>query len=149
SSAFRREHRHGARLRCRGCPSRSSAARHTAHALRTRPRRTANHVVHIQRVREVAMNKLIGSVALISLASLWCVDAARAHGGTYAGPGDTVPPGGGGSTGGPGGPATPNGPGGTPGPGHPGPTTGGNPGAPTTPGGGGKGSPTTGVGVDT
>jgi HEAT repeat protein len=96
------------------------------------------------------MNKLIGSVALISLASLWCVGAARAHGGTYAGPGDTVPPGGGGSTGGPAGPTTPNGPGGTPsGPNRPGPSTGGNPpGSPVTPG-GGKTAPTTGGGMDT
>lgn len=72
---------------------------------------------------------------------------ASAHGGTYRGPGDTVPPGGGGGTGGgpstpgPGGPGTP----GPSGPSTPGPST---PGAPAgVPGQGGPAKgPTTGGG---
>lgn len=65
------------------------------------------------------------------------------HGGTYRGPGDTVPPGGG-ETGGPGGPSS-GGPGGPGAPGGPGPSTG-TPGGPGALGGPAGGStPTTGA----
>ena len=60
-----------------------------------------------------------------------CVAPVFSHGGTYRGPGDTVPPGGGGSGGG-GGPATP-------GPGAPGNPAGGT--SPLTPGPRGPGTP--------
>jgi hypothetical protein len=75
-------------------------------------------------------------------------DTGRAHGGTYTGPGDVVPPGpggGGGRTGGPAGPTT-GGPAGPSAPGPSGPATGGpagpSTGGPSAPG-GGRG-PTTG-----
>lgn len=83
------------------------------------------------------MNKLVLAAALVAGSSISLTSLSFGHGGTYRGPGDTVPPGGGGSTGG--GPATPGGPGpGTPG--GPGPSTGG-PGAPGTPGGPGGAGP--------
>jgi HEAT repeat protein len=84
------------------------------------------------------MKKLLFATALAVGACLGLHELTFSHGGTYRGPGDTVPPGGGGGGGG-GGPATP-GPSGpsTPGPGGPatpgaaGPATpGGGPGAPT------------------
>ncbi len=76
------------------------------------------------------MKKLLVLSALLAGATLGLQDYSAAHGGTYRGPGDTVPPGGGGGGGG-GGPGTP-GPGapstpGPAGPSSPGPTT---PGAP-------------------
>lgn len=88
-------------------------------------------------------------IPALILGSLLCTPtAAFFHGGSYPGPGDTVPPGGGGGGSGPGtpgdgGPGTPGGPGtGTP----PGPSTPG--GSPSTPGAapGGSSSPTTGGG---
>ncbi|MCK6446238.1 MAG: HEAT repeat domain-containing protein [Planctomycetes bacterium] len=80
------------------------------------------------------MKKILTAGALVALASLTLQDFSYGHGGTYRGPGDTVPPGPGGGGGGgpatpgPGGPATP----GPAGPGSPGPST---PGQPSTPGG--------------
>lgn len=71
-------------------------------------------------------------------------DISIGHGGTYRGPGDTVPPGGGGGGGGGGpsspGPSGPSAPGGS-GPSTPGPAT---PGAPAGGGGGAKGPTTAG-----
>ncbi|MCC6406387.1 MAG: HEAT repeat domain-containing protein [Planctomycetes bacterium] len=81
------------------------------------------------------MKKILTAGALIALASLTLQDFSYGHGGTYRGPGDTVPPGPGGGGGG-GGPATP-GPGG---PSTPGPTGPGTPG-PSTPGQPGTGQP--------
>ncbi len=79
------------------------------------------------------MKTLISAAALVALASLTLTNSSAAHGGTYRGPGDTVPPGAGG--GGGGGPSTP-GPAGPSTPGPAGPTTPGPAGtAPTTPGG--------------
>ncbi len=66
------------------------------------------------------MKKLFLAAALLAGASLCLQDVSIGHGGTYRGPGDTVPPGGGGGGGGGGGPA---GPGGPTGPGGAGPTT--------------------------
>ncbi|MCA9001646.1 MAG: hypothetical protein KDB61_06975, partial [Planctomycetes bacterium] len=88
---------------------------------------------------------LIGAALLAG--GLALAHNASAHGGTYRGPGDTVPPGGGGGTGG-GGPATPgpSGPGtpGPSGPSTPGPST---PSGPTgTPPAGSPQGPTTGGG---
>ncbi len=95
------------------------------------------------------MKKLLILGSLVAVAAFALQDVTQGHGGTYRGPGDTVPPGGGGGGGG-GGPSTP-GPS-TPGvPGPSGPTTPGpaTPGAPpgqpggaktpTTPGGGDAG----------
>jgi HEAT repeat protein len=85
---------------------------------------------------------LIAALALVG-GGLW-VGELDAHGGTYRGPGDTVPPGGGG---GGGGPSTP-GPGGPSTPGGGGPSTPG----PTVPGGSGGatgGGPTSGAGPAT
>ncbi|MHC4262714.1 MAG: HEAT repeat domain-containing protein [Planctomycetota bacterium] len=92
------------------------------------------------------MKRLLIAALAIAGGGLW-VGELDAHGGTYRGPGDTVPPGGGGGGGG-GGPATgaPGGPA-TGGPG--GPTTGGPavPGGGPTGGGGGTSSgPVTGGG---
>lgn len=91
------------------------------------------------------MKKLVLVGALVFTGAIALQDVSIGHGGTYRGPGDTVPPGGGGgggggtgpsgpgasgpSTGGPSGPSTPT-------PGGPGGTTGGGrPGAPSTGGG--------------
>ena len=92
--------------------------------------------------------RLMKLFAALTLGGLLCTPAtALFHGGTYVGPGDTVPPGGGGGGGagsgpspGTGGPSRPT----TPGPGDPGPPTGG----PTQPGTGqpGPAAPITGGG---
>jgi HEAT repeat protein len=96
------------------------------------------------------MKNILIAAALITGSAVSLTGTSYGHGGTYRGPGDTVPAGGGGGTGG--GPATPGtggpttpGPGGptTPGPGTPG-APGGAPAAPTGPrtqGGGGDSGP--------
>jgi len=78
-------------------------------------------------------------VCLLATLSFSTVDDCKTyrHGGTYRGPGDTVPPGGGGGGGGGAGPSTP-GPAGPATPGPSGPNTPG-PAGPATPGGGGGG----------
>jgi len=72
------------------------------------------------------MKKLLLLGALLVCGSLALQDTTIGHGGTYRGPGDTVPPGGGGGGGGGPGPSTPGpsspGPS-TPGPSSPGPST--------------------------
>src|SRR4051812_15762083 len=77
---------------------------------------------------EYAMKKLILVSALVVAGSLCLQGISSGHGGTYRGPGDTVPPGGGGGGGGAG-PSSPgpSGPrtGGPSGPAGPGPATGG------------------------
>ena len=89
------------------------------------------------------MKRLLLLGALLSAGLLGFQDLSAAHGGTYRGPGDTVPPGGGGGGGG-GGPATP-GPGGPSSPGPSGPSSPGpaSPGAPAGSPGGGPNKPTT------
>jgi len=84
------------------------------------------------------MKLLLLASALAACATLGLQELTFAHGGTYRGPGDTTPPGGGGA-GGSGGPTSP-GPGA---PGGPGPTGPGTPapGGPTSPGGSPGGSP--------
>jgi len=91
------------------------------------------------------MKKLLLASALAAGATFGLQELTFSHGGTYRGPGDTVPPGGGG--GGGGGPSTP-GPGGPGSPGPSGPSTpgpvgpgspGGSPGAPSAPMSGGGG----------
>lgn len=91
------------------------------------------------------MKKFLIASALAALGAVALQDISAGHGGTYRGPGDTVPPGGGGGGGAPGapgagGPATP-GPGGpgTPGPAGPGAPVGGAPAAATSSGGGEQG----------
>jgi HEAT repeat protein len=64
----------------------------------------------------------------LAVASTLTLEVSRAHGGSYRGPGDTVPPGGGGGGGGGSGP-------GMPGPSGPGGTGPGTPGGPSAPGG--------------
>lgn len=71
------------------------------------------------------MKKLILLGSLLVVGSLCLQDISTGHGGTYRGPGDTVPPGGGGGGGGGTGPSTP---------GPSGPSTGG-PSGPSTPSG--------------
>ncbi len=83
------------------------------------------------------MHRSLLFVSLIVLAGAAWIDTGSAHGGSYRGPGDTVPPGGGGGSGGgtpgpigpsqPGGGTAPTGP--RPGAGTPGIPTGGLPGA--------------------
>lgn len=96
------------------------------------------------------MKKLLLMSALLSGSVLGLQATSLGHGGTYRGPGDTVPPGGGGGGGG-GGPSTP-GPGGPSTPGPSGPSTPG-PSGPSTPGGGpsnpGPAGPTTQGGGET
>jgi HEAT repeat protein len=75
------------------------------------------------------MKKLLIASALAAGATFGLQELTFSHGGTYRGPGDTVPPGGGGSGGG--GPSTP----GPSGPGTPGPS------GPSTPGPAGPGTP--------
>jgi ferredoxin len=70
--------------------------------------------------RAQLMNKLILTGALVALGSVTLLDNTFGHGGTYAVPGDTVPPGAGG--GGGGGPASPT-PGAPSSPGTSGPAT--------------------------
>jgi len=70
------------------------------------------------------MKKLVIAAALVGIGSLCLQDISSGHGGTYRGPGDTVPPGGGGGGGGAGAP-------GAPAPGAPAPTAPGAP-APTS-----------------
>src|SRR5688572_5897160 len=82
------------------------------------------------------MKKLIILGALAAAGTLGLQGISAAHGGTYRGPGDTVPAGGGG---GGGGGSTPTGPGAS------GPSTGG-PAGPATPGAPGAGVPTGGGG---
>lgn len=90
------------------------------------------------------MKRLLLLGALLAGGALFLQDASVGHGGTYRGPGDTVPPGGGGGGGG-GGPSTP-GPSGPSTPGPSGPSTPG-PAAPGAPaGGGGPKTPVTGGG---
>jgi hypothetical protein len=93
------------------------------------------------------MKKLLIAAACVAAGSLALQDISSGHGGTYRGPGDTVPPGGGGGGGGGGapgstGPSTP-GPSGptTPGPASPGAPAGapGGPSGPSTSGGGDAG----------
>ncbi|MCP3920361.1 MAG: HEAT repeat domain-containing protein [bacterium] len=91
------------------------------------------------------MKRMIRSGLALAAGTLTLLPFTTGHGGTYRGPGDTVPPGAGGGGGGGGGPSSP-GPGspGTPGP--VGPATPG-PGSPGTPGSGpgGFGGPSTGA----
>ncbi len=92
------------------------------------------------------MKKLVIAAALLAAGGLCLQDVSIGHGGTYRGPGDTVPPGGGGGGGGSGpatpGPTGPSSPG-PAGPGTPGPATPGAPaGTPT-----GAKNPTTGGGI--
>ncbi len=95
------------------------------------------------------MKRSITLAALLAAGSTFLLDTSSAHGGSYTGPGDTVPPGGGGGGGGgvgpgmpgPSGPSTglPGAPG-TPSPAGPGGATGGpggRPGGPVTGGGSG------------
>lgn len=88
------------------------------------------------------MKKLLLLGALLAGGTLCLQDVSVGHGGTYRGPGDTVPPGGGGGGGG-GGPSTP-GPSGPSAPGPSGPSTPG-PSGPAAPGPSGSGpkAPTT------
>jgi len=78
--------------------------------------------------------------ALLAAGAIGLQDVSTGHGGTYRGPGDTVPPGGGGGGGG-GGPSTP-GPSGPSAPGPSGPSTPG-PAGPAAPGNSGPKGPTT------
>ena len=80
------------------------------------------------------MNKQLLLGAFIAAGTLCLPSVSLGHGGTYRGPGDTVPPGGGGGGGGGGGPTSP-GPAGPSAPGPSGPTTPG----PSTPGAPGAG----------
>jgi HEAT repeat protein len=93
---------------------------------------------------EYTMKKLLLLGALLAAGAIGLQDVSTGHGGTYRGPGDTVPPGGGGGGGG-GGPSTP-GPSGPGAPGPAGPSTPG-PSAPGAPGGGGPVAPSTQGGV--
>jgi HEAT repeat protein len=77
------------------------------------------------------MKKLLIASAVVAAGALCLQDVSSGHGGTYRGPGDTVPPGGGGGGGAPGAPGV-GGPG-TPGPAGP---TAPGPAAPGTPMGG-------------
>lgn len=92
------------------------------------------------------MNRILVFPALALLGALCLQNTTNAHGGTYRGPGDTVPPGGGGGGGGGAGPSTPSpsGPstGGPSGPSTPSPA--GPAGVPTGGGGNRGGGPTTG-----
>ncbi len=87
------------------------------------------------------MKKLILASALFTGCTLGLQGLAFGHGGTYAGPGDTVPPGGGGGGGG-GGPTSP-GPSGPSAPGPSGPSTP-SPSGPGSPGGAPSGPSSTG-----
>ncbi len=97
------------------------------------------------------MKKLLFAAALIAGGAVLLQDLSSGHGGTYRGPGDTVPAGGGGGGGGgpsspgSGGPSAPGGGGpsspGPASPGAPGGGPGGSGGGPQSPGGGGDAGP--------
>lgn len=87
------------------------------------------------------MKKLLLLGTFIAAGAIGLQDVSTGHGGTYRGPGDTVPPGGGGGGGGGGGPSTP-GPSGPSAPGPSGPSTPG-PAGPGAPGNSGPKGPTT------
>ncbi len=89
------------------------------------------------------MRKILLLGSLVAACSIGLQEVSIGHGGTYRGPGDTVPPGGGGGGNGGGSSPGPNGPSG-PGPGAPGTPGPGGPGAPGSSGGRG---PTTGGGA--
>jgi len=90
------------------------------------------------------MKKIFLLGALLTAGAIGLQGTSTGHGGTYRGPGDTVPPGGGGGGGGGGAPPTP-GPAGPSQPGQPGrPTPG--PAVPGVPGGSGPSQPPTGGG---
>ncbi len=84
------------------------------------------------------MKRFLLILSALAVGSAFLIEVSRAHGGSYRGPGDTVPPGGGGGGGGGSGPGSggPSGPGGTGPSGPTGPSGGG--GVPT---GGGSGRP--------
>ncbi len=86
------------------------------------------------------MKKLLLVGSLLAGGAIGLQDVSVGHGGTYRGPGDTVPPGGGGGGGG-GGPSTP-GPSGPSAPGPSGPSTPG-PAGPAAPGSSGPSGPST------
>lgn len=86
------------------------------------------------------MKKLLLLGTLLAAGAIGLQDVSTGHGGTYRGPGDTVPPGGGGGGGG-GGPSTP-GPSGPSAPGPSGPSTPG-PAGPAAPGSSGPKGPST------
>ncbi len=90
------------------------------------------------------MKKLLLLGTLVAASAIGLQEVSVGHGGTYRGPGDTVPPGGGGGGGG-GGPSSP-GPSGPSAPGPSGPSTPG-PGGPGAPGPSGPGGPVTGGGA--
>src|SRR5690606_6164762 len=91
------------------------------------------------------MKRILLLTSALAVAGAVLIDVSRAHGGSYRGPGDTVPPGGGGGSGGGATPGTP----GPSGPGNGGPTgptgPGGSGGVPTGPGGRSGASPVTGA----
>ena len=91
-------------------------------------------------VQKLKMKKLLLLGTLLAAGAIGLQDVSTGHGGTYRGPGDTVPPGGGGGGGG-GGPSTP-GPSGPSAPGPSGPSTPG-PAGPTAPGNSGPKGPST------
>lgn len=90
--------------------------------------------------QKLIMKKLVLLGTLLAAGAIGLQDVSTGHGGTYRGPGDTVPPGGGGGGGG-GGPSTP-GPSGPSAPGPSGPSTPG-PAGPAAPGNSGPKGPTT------
>jgi len=89
---------------------------------------------------KLTMKKLLLVGSLLAGGAIGLQDVSVGHGGTYRGPGDTVPPGGGGGGGG-GGPSTP-GPSGPSAPGPSGPSTPG-PAGPAAPGASGPSGPST------
>ncbi len=104
-----------------------------AHALHLASRqvRTARGIVLQRNPSKRTMKKLLLVGSLLAAGAVGLQDVSVGHGGTYRGPGDTVPPGGGGGGGG-GGPSTP-GPSGPSAPGPSGPSTPG-PAGPAAPG---------------
>ena len=103
--------------------------------------RTACGIVLLRNLSKYTMKKLLIAGSLLAAGAVGLQDVSVGHGGTYRGPGDTVPPGGGGGGGG-GGPSTP-GPSGPSAPGPSGPSTPG-PAGPAAPGAsGGPSGPST------
>jgi len=94
------------------------------------PNRLITEIRKIDTIQSTMKNQMLVS-ALVAVGALCLPATSFGHGGTYRGPGDTVPPGGGGGGGGGGGPASP-GPSGPSAPGPSGPSTPGpaSPGAP-------------------
>jgi len=124
--------------RCRSRAAQRASMQRHMHCVEVHHRGFSAHFLRETRTDTPSMKRFLLISSALALSSAFVLDISRAHGGSYRGPGDTVPPGGGGGGGGSGpGGSGPSGPGGTGPGGATGPSGGGS-----VPTGGGPGRPT-------